>query len=74
MIGGLGGPGAMNATVEAVALLATTGSLMTASILLMLRRERTVQIPWNSDPQSTILNNKTLVDAKEWGMNELLDM
>ena len=44
-MGGLGGPGAMKATVLAVALLATTGSLMVASILEMFLRDRTVQTP-----------------------------
>lgn len=50
-MGGLGGPGAMKATVEAVALLATTGSLICCSTLEMLRRERTVHTPWKMEPQ-----------------------
>ena len=45
VIGGLGGPGAMKATVEAVALLATTDSVTLSSTLLMFLRLRTVQIP-----------------------------
>ena len=44
-MGGFGGPGAMNATVEAVALLATTGSLIVASTMEMFLRDRTVQTP-----------------------------
>jgi len=50
-MGGLGGPGAMKATVEAVALFATTGSLMVASMLEMFLRDLTVHTPWKSDPQ-----------------------
>ncbi len=45
VMGGLGGPGAINATVEAVALFATTGSLTSASTFEMLRRFLTEQIP-----------------------------
>ena len=56
VMGGFGGPGAMKATVLAVALLATTGSLMCASTILMFLRDLRVHIPWNRDPQSTILN------------------
>ena len=44
-MGGLGGPGAMKATVEAVALFATTGSLIVASTIEMFLRDRTVQTP-----------------------------
>ena len=51
VIGGFGGPGAMNATVEAVALLATTGSLICCSTLEMFLRLLTVQTPWNREPQ-----------------------
>ena len=46
-MGGLGGPGAMKATVEAVALLATTGSLICCSTLEMFLRDLTVHTPWN---------------------------
>ena len=59
-MGGFGGPGAMNATVLAVALLATTGSLMCASTILMFLRDLRVHIPWNRDPQSTILKIKIM--------------
>ena len=45
VMGGLGGPGAMKATVEAVALFATTGSLIVASTIEMFLRDRTVQTP-----------------------------
>ena len=45
VMGGLGGPGAINATVDAVALLAETGSLTKASTMDMLRRDLTVQMP-----------------------------
>ena len=41
----MGGPGAMKATVEAVALFATTGSLIVASTIEMFLRDRTVQTP-----------------------------
>ena len=47
VMGGLGGPGAMKATVEAVALLATTGSLIVASTFEMFLSERTVHTPAN---------------------------
>ena len=57
-MGGFGGPGAIKATVLAVALLATTGSLMCASTILMFLRDLRVHIPWKRDPQSTILKNK----------------
>ncbi len=56
-MGGLGGPGAMNATVLAVALLATTGSLMLSSTLEMLRKFLTVQMPWKSEPHSMSLDS-----------------
>ena len=55
VIGGLGGPGAMNATVLAVALLATTGSLTFSSTLEMLRRLRTVQMPWEKFQQPNVM-------------------
>ena len=45
VMGGFGGPGAMKATVEAVALFATTGSLIVASTIEMFLRDRTVQTP-----------------------------
>ena len=57
-MGGFGGPGAMKATVEAVALLATTDSVTLSSTLLMFRRLRTVQIPWNRDPQEMSRDSK----------------
>ena len=41
----MGGPGAMKATVEAVALFATTGSLIVASTIEMFLRDLTVQTP-----------------------------
>ena len=47
VMGGLGGPGAMKATVEAVALLATTGSLICCSTLEMFLRDLTVHTPCN---------------------------
>ena len=43
----MGGPGAMKATVEAVALLATTGSLICCSTLEMFLRDLTVHTPCN---------------------------
>lgn len=45
VMGGFGGPGAMKATVEAVALFATTGSLIVASTIEMFLRDRTVHTP-----------------------------
>ena len=57
-MGGLGGPGAMNATVLAVALLATTGSLMVASMLEMFLRDRTVHTPVGGDEINKRLRNK----------------
>ena len=54
-MGGLGGPGAMKATVEAVALLATTGSLICCSTLEMFLRLLTVQTPWKREPQEMSL-------------------
>ena len=41
----------MNATVEAVALFATTGSLICCSTLEMFLRLRTVHTPWKREPQ-----------------------
>ena len=49
VMGGFGGPGAMKATVEAVALLATTGSLISRSTCEILRRLRTVQTPCDEE-------------------------
>ena len=57
VMGGLGGPGAMKATVEAVALLATTGSLICCSTWEMFLRLLTVQTPWNRDPQEISLES-----------------
>ena len=57
-MGGFGGPGAMKATVLAVALLATTGSRTFSSTLEMFRRFLTVQMPWNSDPHSISLDSE----------------
>ena len=56
-MGGLGGPGAMKATVEAVALLATTGSLICCSTLEMFLRLLTVQTPWKMEPQEMSLDS-----------------
>uniref|UniRef100_A0A182QVY1 Uncharacterized protein n=1 Tax=Anopheles farauti TaxID=69004 RepID=A0A182QVY1_9DIPT len=46
------GPGAMNATVLAFAVFATTASSTSCSTMLMLCRLRMWQMPWNSDPHT----------------------
>ena len=47
----------MKATVEAVALLATTGSLICCSTLEMFLKLLTLQTPWNREPHDMSLES-----------------
>ena len=55
-MGGFGGPGAMKATVEAVALLATTGSRTRSSTSEMFRKSRTVHTPCKKHKWCKLIN------------------
>ena len=68
-MGGFGGPGAMKATVEAVALLATTGSRTRSSTREMFRKSRTVHTPCKKHKWLQI-NQSFFVVAKDQDISE----